>query len=269
MLVRNAQKAGKERLMYDTVCYRTPFLKEIIVRLDFVGELTPLTSKIPAKITTAFAKKFPISEPTEAVTQQVTISGDGAPQHSQIRIKQYNFHSKDRSRQLSITRNFIFFKYSRYETYEELRESFNIVATAFSKQFPETQVARFGLRYVNVIDIENTSPVNGWKPYIHRDLLSTLKFLPPKNITRAFHILESKFEDIDIRLQFGIHNPDFPAIVRRPEFILDFDGYVQVFHSIAESVNYMDTTHAHIQSQFERSITPRLREIMNGQPASD
>jgi uncharacterized protein (TIGR04255 family) len=61
-------------------------------------------------------------------------------------------------------------------------------------------------------------------------------------------------------------NPDYPAIIKRPVFVLDLDAYVQMAHDLAESLQYMEEAHTRIQDLFERSITQQLRERMNVRP---
>jgi hypothetical protein len=50
-------------------------------------------------------------------------------------------------------------------------------------------------------------------------------------------------------------NPDYPALIKRPLFVLDFDAYVQTAHELRESLHYMEQAHTCIQGLFEESIT--------------
>jgi uncharacterized protein (TIGR04255 family) len=69
--------------------------------------------------------------------------------------------------------------------------------------------------------------------------------------------------DIDLRFQFRMPNQDYPAVMRRPQFVLDIDAYTQVAHPLQDSMNYMGSTHEHIQRLFEQSIADNLREVMH------
>jgi uncharacterized protein (TIGR04255 family) len=78
-----------------------------------------------------------------------------------------------------------------------------------------------------------------------------------------------KVDDIDIRVQAGMPNPDYPAVMKRPQFVLDLDAYVSLAHDLPQSGGYMDQAHEHIQALFERSITDRLRGRMNARPVPE
>jgi uncharacterized protein (TIGR04255 family) len=58
-------------------------------------------------------------------------------------------------------------------------------------------------------------------------------------------------------------NPDYPAPVKRPLYILDLDASVSQAHDLAEVMPYMENAHNLIQDIYERSITQKLRKKMN------
>lgn len=191
----------------------------------------------------------------------------GELHHRKTHFKQWNFFGKEREKHLVLTAPFMFIMFSRYTTYEVLRDNLTAIVDALAKRFPDAQAGRFGLRYINNIEIEGLVPT-AWGQYIAPDLVGACSFLnQPEHLTRLFHSAELKYADLDVRFQFGLPNPDYPAVMKRPLFVLDYDGYVQTAHELGESLQNMDKAHECIKGLFEKSITSKLRERMNATPA--
>lgn len=87
--------------------------------------------------------------------------------------------------------------------------------------------------------------------------------VPDTQPVRNFHNMEFKYDDFNLRFQFGMHNPDYPAAIRQKIFILDFDAYFQGAFENNQMPAMLDNFHNAIQTLFERSITDNLRERMN------
>jgi len=103
-----------------------------------------------------------------------------------------------------------------------------------------------------------------WRDYIESSMLSLFAFPQDKaKLSRIFHILEYAFEEFNIRYQFGMNNPDFPAPIRQRIFVLDMDAYHQGAITPAEIGAALDKYHGSIQDLFEQSITDGLRRVMH------
>lgn len=182
----------------------------------------------------------------------------------EARFRQWNFFGKEREKQFVILPQAVFVSHRRYTTYENMKDEFARAVDALAKEYPLARVARFGLRYVNNIAIENLRNPFAFDDYLSPALLNANKFFSaPELLTRLFHVAELKVGDIDVRFQFGFPNQDYPAVIKRPLFVLDTDAYVQVAHELAESIQYMDRAHEQIQLLFEASITDNLRALMH------
>jgi uncharacterized protein (TIGR04255 family) len=254
--------------MYEQLCYQKAFLNEVIARLDFVAPLEGFENSFPSKLANVISTHFPISEPTETIAQELQLTAD-ALHHRETRFKQWNFFGKEREKQVTIAAPFLYVSYKRYTTYEDMKANFSAVIDAMKKVSPDAKVGRFGLRYINNIEISDLSTPTSWDEYISKPLLETIPFFKtPSQLTRLFHIAELKIEELDVRFQFGMPNPDFPAIMKRPLFVLDFDAYVQTAHELNESIQHMEKAHTAIQSLFEDSITDKLRSKMNVKPTT-
>jgi uncharacterized protein (TIGR04255 family) len=155
---------------------------------------------------------------------------------------------------------------SEANSYEEAKAQFSTVVDALNAACPGTLASRFGLRYVNQIDLDLDDPMK-WDAYINPKLLSARDiYVADERITRLVTVAELKYGDVGLRFQFGMPNPDYPAPIKRPVFVLDLDASISDAHETTETVSYMDEAHGRIQSVFERSITQALREKMDAQP---
>lgn len=251
--------------MYEEVCYQKPFLKQVIARIDFAAPVTQLEKGAPPKLLNSIVKNFPIVEPQDVKMQEVTFE-EGGIIHRENAIRQWNFFSKGRERQLTISPQYIYVQYNTYNDYEEARSQFGAVVEAIAKISNEIKVARFGLRYINQIEINGINPTD-WSEFINDDLLAARTlFEEGEGLTRLISVAEIVFGDIGVRFQYGLPNPDYPARIKRPLFVLDFDASVAQAHDLNEALGYMDQGHARIQSLFERSIKEALREKMDVRP---
>jgi len=253
--------------MYESVSYEKSFLSQAIARIDFVAAVEALQKSLPTRLAKIISDYFPIVEPTEALEQEFHLQTGQIVNQRQTTFKQWNFYGKEREKQLSIAPSFVFISYTRYTTYEDMKADFSAVTTAIEGAVPDIRAGRFGLRYINNIEIEGVLPAMKWDEYISPTLLGMTAFSTrAQHLTRLFHVVELKYEDLNIRFQFGMPNPDYPAVIKRPLFVLDLDGYVQSAHDFKQSIQYIDEAHKHIQDLFETSITDRLRERMRARP---
>lgn len=249
--------------MYEQVCYQKPFLSEAIARIDFIAPLAEFENSFPAKLANIISAHFPISEPSETIAQELQLTPE-AVHHRQSKVKQWNFYGKEREKQITIAAPFFFVSYKQYTSFEDMKSNFTAVLDGIKKVSPDAKVGRFGLRYINNIEISDLPNPTIWNDYINEELLKAFTFFESEKLTRMFHIAELKNEELKIRFQFGMPNPDFPAAIKRPLFIMDFDAYVESAHDFDEVIQYMNQSHMTIQNLFEKSITANLRAKMNG-----
>lgn len=249
--------------MFDDVCYKKSFLTEVVARIDFVAPVTAFEKSISAKVLKKIGPHFPIAEPRESIAQHIELGPDGVKQ-KEFRGKQWNFFGKEREKQLTIEPGAIHVRYTKYSRFEDLNDEFREAVSAIEQEAPGIIAQRFGLRYINQFDFEELK-LSNVNTYFTEALLGALPFSSyARNLTRNFHIVELKFDDISVRFQFGFPNTDYPAVIKRPIFVIDIDAYALTVHPISDSIQYIETAHGHIQKLFEESITADLRSKMNG-----
>ena len=247
--------------MYEEICYGESSLKEVIVKADLSSPVDVLATSMPRKVGNAALACFPVSEPRKAVTQGLQLSADTL-QHTRQEFTEWNYHGREREKRLVISPTTMFVTYSQYSSYEVLKEDFHSVLSVLFAEFPDLRASRLGLRYINHIEPRNADPFR-WGDYIDESLLGLFaRFTEREHISRLFNIAEFKYEDLQVKFQFGVPNPDFPATIRRPLFVLDIDAYVQGLQDLPELATNIDRAHDQIQALFEESITDRLREVM-------
>jgi uncharacterized protein (TIGR04255 family) len=248
--------------MYQDVCYERSFLKDVIVRVDFSSPLDTLTKKIPPSVGSAVLARFPISEPKKVLAQKLKLSAEKISTGKQ-EFTEWNYYGREREKRLVIAPMSAFVTYSRYSTYEALKDDFFSVLSSLFEVFPNMGIGRTGLRYINHIVPPIPDPFE-WHEYIDGRLLGLFsRFTDRQSVNRLFNIAEFKYEDLQIKFQFGAPNPDFPAAIRRALFILDIDGYVHGLQDLSEVSRNIDRAHERIQTLFEESVTDRLREVMH------
>lgn len=258
-----ADSGIREIARVSTACYRKPFLKQVIARVDFVTPVVPLEKHLPAKLAKMASSYFPISEPMDGITKQFRLDNGGI-QETQTPFKQWIFFGKEREKQLTISPTFMSLIYTKYTTYDEMKSHFSDVVDEIAKAFPDAKASRFGLRFINIIDGINVPSPTDWNLYIAEEILCMAKFFSKSpSLTRLMHVAEMRDGEVDVRFQFGMPNPDYPAIMKRPMFALDLDAYVNAAHELSESSGYMGHAHQLIQDLFERSIKDKLRVKMN------
>jgi len=248
---------------YDTVCYAHTFLSEVAVQIDFLEPPDPLNGKVlPGNIQAELKKYFPIYEPGSASSHELTFSEEGIAA-SREEFQQWVYHGNEREKTISINKKQVIVRTSDYSTYENLKDNVLSPINAISSQDPEKYVSRTGLRYVNIYPDLLTS-MDDASTYFSSMLSGPLASLDnAENCSRSFLITEYIYEDVKVRMQTGVYNPDYPARIKKRDFIIDIDAYSDTPHQFVEVGKTLDQLHQCIQVHFESSITRALREKMN------
>lgn len=250
---------------FEGVIYKKNFLKQVIARVDLLSPLRGVEGSLPSSLGDAAKQAFPIPEPRDAIKRQVKLGPEAAITQLEERFKEWRFHGRERTKLLTISKDAVFVEHTAYERYELVKEEFVRIIDRVRELYPDTQVSRLGLRYINVIELNEPHPTD-WSGYIAAPLLYVFQF-PPGNDQSAFarvlHNLELAFDSFNLRYQFGMHNPDYPARIRQKAFVLDLDAYTQTAADLRDVGPFLDQFHGTIQGYFEHSITEGLRRLMN------
>jgi len=256
---------------YEDVCYQAPFLRQVVLRLDFLEALAPLAASPPESVRGRLRSDFPLLAVKEATQKQVqlTLGTDGQPlqrvEREGTTIYEWVFQNERRSSSVTFTASHVAIVYSQYRSFEELVRHLIALLDALDTLSSDFSSKRIGLRYINNIEIHGPDPLD-WSDYIHPDLLRAVSFCEQKeSVSRAFGIIEQHLGTAYVRFQYGIANPDHPAPVRRRAFVLDFDAYSDVSIQRGKVEGTVKRLHSVIQHLFERSILDQLRSMMHAQ----
>jgi uncharacterized protein (TIGR04255 family) len=243
--------------------YRRDFLASVIARIDFAAPL-PLAKKgPPAAVVAALKKEFPIAELQVKQIKEVFIPADSSTRETTREVREWNYHSKNREKKVVVTADCMFLESKKYQGFKVLRTDFLNTTNALFDAFKDLEVKRLGLRYINKIVLKEPKPTV-WERYLNENLLSSFKLVTARQtLVRVFHVLEQKFDDESrIRFQYGMTNPDYPAVIHRKHFVLDSDAYCELIIGRDEVERFLDIFHDRCKERFEQLITDPLRRQM-------
>jgi uncharacterized protein (TIGR04255 family) len=243
--------------------YKKNFLDRVVIRVDFTKEIQELENSLPGQVVDGIVKIFPIPEPKIKHAKQYQL-GPKMMAVKEIDQREWYYHGKDREKSLCIAKGCMFVEYFRYnETPEILTETFMAIIDLLVNSYKDLSFRRLGMRYIDKIEF-NESDFTSWEKYIDRKLLSIFEIVDDKTkISRAFHNLELNYGDMNVKFQYGMHNPDYPAPIKRKIFILDTDVYLDSVQTRQEIESNLRKFHDKCVNLFEQSITVSLREVMN------
>lgn len=247
--------------------YKKNFITESILRIDFYTPIDELQKSLPDDFENEILKTFPIMQKNEILAGEVLINSSSKSIESTKRV-QYNewfFWGNGKTKKLAISKDYYLVMYKKYTNFDDFKASFLLGSRLINKNYADISIKRIGMRYINQIRINEKNPLS-WNKYLNSNLLCAFKINKEKSdITRSFHDLELKFddEDINLKFQYGMHNPDFPSKIKQKLFILDFDANKKGILSFDEIEYLLPVLHEKIENIFETSIKDGLRKIMN------
>lgn len=242
----------------DKICYQDNPLKEVIARIDYLNPLLELKNGISTILSEVVKKEFPVAESQEIISREFQITPLNV-QQKEVKETEWLFHNKTRDKRLSLSPNSMYVVHNKYSTFEAFSDDFKSINSAIFNSNKDTLVRRFGVRYVNHISVNEGNPLD-WTEYLNEKLTTIFEIPKSKDlISRAFQNLELNFGDFNLRFQFGMHNPDYPATIKQKLFILDYDCYTTGIIGRLEIEDYLPKFHNAIQLLFEDCIKEEYR----------
>jgi uncharacterized protein (TIGR04255 family) len=263
--IRNA-----DALPLGEICYQRNYIDQAIIRLDFAVGIDKLNTSLPKDIRDTALGIFPILEPRKGIGQQfvMTFGVDDQSQKSQrsnsTQTMNWIFHDDRKVKSLDLSASAIVIVVSEFSRYDNMRTDFMTVANEVFRIFPNCSATRLGMRFVNNIKMANGENPLDWEQYLNPNLLGSLANIPQDaKVVRSLNSLELKFPECNLKVQSGMLNPDYPAAVRRKEFVLDLDAHRAGVIEPGEVEDALNSFHRRIQDYFEGAITQNLRNLMN------
>ncbi len=246
-------------------CYKRNFIKKVIAKIDFSLPTNMFTPESVADAVIEIKKRFPISEQSTASQHGLQITNEGV-KSSKIEFPEWIFHGENRDKMLKVNQLFIEILLTKYFSEDDFNNDLIIPISHLLKINPQTSIRRTGIRFINIFDfpIDTFTKVH---EYFSESITSNyLHFIDSDKCSRSFLINEFVIDDIKLRVQSGFSNPDYPAIIKRNHFVLDFDAFIDYPHLINDAESYFKRIHDLIENKFETLITEKLRnEVLNGE----
>ena len=243
--------------MYEEICYKNNYIAEVVCRLDFASPINELNNSMPKEIYSVVKKYFPIAEPQDIIGTELSINPMmGSSVFNQITTKQWVFLSRDRKNKCTIEPNSVIFSLSHYDVFEEARKAFLDIISIVMKNNQENQGKRLGLRYINDIQLKDH---DNW---INEKFFSAISAHKDERTTKLITTLEYAIvdKDLNVRLVYGYNNPDYPAVMRREDFVIDIDAYSTGIIYVDDLAQLIDDMHFEVQHCFEKMITDNYRD---------
>ncbi len=245
--------------MYEEICYNVNYVDEVICRLDFASPIIELRKSMPKSIFDVMKKYYPIAEPQDVIGTELNINPVSGPTVNQIATKQWVFLSRDRMNKCTVEPESVIFSIRNYNIFEDLRVAIIDILRIIMVSFPENQGKRLGLRYVNNI------PIEGHYDWIEDKFFTALSAHKDEKTTKLLTTFEYAIleKDLNVRLVYGYNNPDYPAIMKREDFVIDIDSYTTGIIYQEDVCQYIDDMHYEDQNCFETMITDVFRHAVN------
>ena len=245
------------------ICYKKNYLVDVIARIDFLDEAKCLSAKIlPASVQSAIQSRYEIYEPTTARIQKVAFTNDVVSTQDE-EFQQWTYHGSEREKTINLSKMNVDISLKRYENYNQFRLDVLDPITSIQDSEADSYVARTGLRFINIFSglLSSTSEIKDYfSPMLSGQFDSLFE---QEKCSRSILITEYLHGEIKLRMQTGIYNPDYPAKIKKLDFIVDIDAFIDTPHSFNDVGKLVDNLHQSIQMHFEASITPKMREKLN------
>lgn len=242
--------------------YQKPFIKEAIIRVDFSPENQVTDGFVEGDFAAANRNRYPNVEPRVQVGQEFLFGPDGMSQ-KKVETREWQLFGPERDRRILLGNAALVVSVTAYTRWPDLKSDFIRALDALAAHFPKAQVTRLGVRYINFVSIKEPNPFD-WEGWIDARLTSALTFpVDPKRTTRSMHVLELEYpEDVRLKYQFGVPNPDYPAPVKQKHFVMDMDASASRILDTGEVKGLLEPMHDSIKALFEASIGDNLRAKM-------
>lgn len=243
--------------------YKYNYLTNVIFRIDFPN-LDFNVSKPPKDIIDGLKDKFPFSDMIKAKSLELKIKDF---KHSSKLEDVLSWECKDRKneKRVVISSDSLVLENLKYTGFDDFNEDIKFIINLFAKSYPLNKINRLGLRFINQIDIRPPKNPLKWENLIKPELTSVLdNFVTDNtaNISRSLQFLEFNENDHILRFQFGMFNSEYPNVISKKEFLLDYDCVSVGGLSFNDIQSTTKKFHEIIYKLYEDSIEEDLREMM-------
>ena len=230
---------------------RDNFLKRVILRLDFLGEIDR-SQQVLDDIKRDVLDNLPEFETRDIVSVEMTID-QAQKTTSEKRYKSFSFHNNTTNNSVILEPNAIIFDIKKYNNYEEFKGLVQKLIRNLGEQNQSIKISKIGLRYINQIIIDEGNPFE-WTELIKNPLLCSLNFIENQSeLSRSLGVMELNKSDYYVRFQYGWFNSEYPNPIVKKEFLLDYDCYSKNENDVSSIISQIYILHEEIKNLFEQS----------------
>lgn len=228
------------------------FLKQVILRLDFLSEIDR-SQQILDDIKRDVIAIFPDLETRDIVSVEMTID-QSQKTTKERRYKSFVFSNNTTNNSIVLEPSALIFNVKKYNDYKEFKGLVQKVIHNLGAQTSSIKVSKIGLRYINQIIIKGGDPFD-WTNIIKEPLICSLNFIEdPSELSRSIGVVELNKSDYYVRFQYGWFNSEYPNPIAKREFVLDYDCYSNNESDILSTISQIDMLHEEIKNLFEQSV---------------
>ncbi|MEW8050340.1 MAG: TIGR04255 family protein [Candidatus Thiodiazotropha endolucinida] len=202
-----------------SVRYNTNFIQTAVCELKF-PVLLELEEKLPTKFQTALRKDFPIFNKS----QTVSIHAGGS---TDLPLS-YAFKSRDTNWVVALKPDSLVIETSKYTEFADFLRNIDKILNLIGGMLDTEFFTRVGLRYINVIDLED-GQVDGW---VNEKLIAPILGGELGTLTKYVSEIHGAFSSGQYSFRHGLDSDKIDT--NKIKYILDFDYS-------AEGIDYDDT----------------------------
>ncbi len=240
--------------------YRNNYLSRVICQIKFAKN-TSINDKSLDDYLKALGDEY--SELANVKQQGIIIESSGSDLKTQTENTDlWEIQSSDKKHAITITQESLAITFIEYIKFRDYMVIVDKAVKLFLEKFEDIEgFQRIGLRYINQVTPDSLE--EGWSHYINPKLTAMLDFVELDKTRRSMHTTVIQHdEDTKVSFNFGIFNEFFPAPIKKNEFILDLDAFIDSTTELDKFSEIIEKFNACIAIYFEQSITDELRNKM-------
>ena len=236
------------------------FITKVIARVDF-QPILKLQQEVPAAYQEAIREHFPRLERKDSI--DISIKPGAVPVPTQSPV--WKFTNKEKTDEIALNFKVITLILNKYVSFESFFPKIELMYNNFNNIYHPGIIQKIGLRFINEIRLTG-NPLD-WDGIINNNLYCILKAFPDlsTSVSRAMSQLHINLGDRLITFQFGIYNNQYPGIIAKKEFILDYDCSSKEEYEPEVVLTKFRLHYEDIKNLFKQSRGDKLVKIMKGE----
>ncbi len=166
--------------------------------------------------------------------------------------------AKGMSMTFSEMQNAFWIESTQYRDNSVYKDTINETIEVINDVSKETQSKRIGLRYINEFRCEKVRDIN--RIYGKRLTTTLRSMIDGSNQSRIIGLEEYNNGEYRLRLQYGIPNKFYPAVIAVFDLLLDIDSYIQDTNEVGEWNTVIRELNHAAYERFTKEINPKYLE---------